>query len=467
MDRGTVSRPRTFRRLLVANRGEVAVRIARACEVLGIEPVFAVSTADRGAPYIEGREVVVLGPSRASESYLDAERLVQAAVQSGCSALHPGWGFLAESPLLASLCVQHGVTFVGPPAHVMHRMGKKTSAKRAMRRAGLRVLPGSDGAVASLEEAERLAAEVGFPLLVKAESGGGGRGMRVARSADELQEAWQGARAEARAAFGDSRVYLERFLEGARHVEIQVFADRYGRAVHLGERDCSIQRRHQKLIEESPSPSLSERERVQACEAAARATAAVGYVGAGTMEFLLAPDGHLYFMEMNTRLQVEHPVTEMRCGLDLMAMQIEVAAGRRLPLDQAEIGFSGHAIECRINAEDPARDFAPSPGRIEHFEPPDVEGGKVRCDTHVRSGYEVPPFYDSLLAKLVVWGEDREDARVRMLRALRGFRCEGVATTVPFHIAVLSSQAFQENRYLLGELPGWPPAGVEFSARGR
>ncbi len=447
-----------FRRLLVANRGEVAARIARACEALGIEPVFAVSTADRDAPYTEGREVVVLGPSRASESYLDAERLVQAAVQSGCSALHPGWGFLAESPLLAALCEQHGVTFVGPPAHVMHRMGRKTSAKRAMRAAGVRVLPGSDGPLASFTEAEALAGRVGFPLLVKAESGGGGRGMRVARSPEELREALERAEAEARAAFGDPRVYLERFLEGARHVEIQVFADGYGRAVHLGERDCSIQRRHQKLIEESPSPSLSEHERVEVCEAAARAAEAVGYVGAGTMEFLLAPDGHLYFMEMNTRLQVEHPVTEMRTGLDLMALQLRVAAGERLPFAQEDVVLRGHAIECRINAEDPSRDFAPSPGRIGRWSPPDPEGGKVRCDTHVRSGYEVPPFYDSLLAKLVVWGEDREEARERMLRALRGLRCEGVSTTVPFHEAVLASEAFRTNRYLLGELPGWPPS---------
>ena len=449
-------RPRLFHRLLVANRGEVAARIARACDVLGIEPVFAVSTADREAPYTEGRRTVVLGSSRAADSYLDAERLVQAAVQSGCSALHPGWGFLAESPLLAALCEQHGVTFVGPPAHVMHRMGRKTLAKRAMRRAGVRVLPGSDGPVGSLAEAEAVAEQVGYPLLVKAESGGGGRGMRVARDATELSEALQAARAEARAAFGDPRVYLERLVEGGRHVEIQVFADRYGHAVHLGERDCSVQRRHQKLVEESPSPSLEEAEREAVCAAAARATAAVGYVGAGTMEFLLAPDGHLYFMEMNTRLQVEHPVTEMRTGLDLMALQIEVAAGRALPFAQDAVELRGHAIECRINAEDPERDFAPAPGRIERFEPPDEEGGLVRCDTHVRSGYVVPPFYDSLLAKLIVWGEDREAARARMLRALGGLVCDGVPTTVPFHRAVIGSEAFARNDYRLGELPGWP-----------
>ncbi|MGE5182759.1 MAG: biotin carboxylase N-terminal domain-containing protein, partial [Acidobacteriota bacterium] len=310
--------PALFQRLFVANRGEVAVRVARACDALGITPVFAVSEADRDAPYTRGRETVVLGPGRASESYLDVTRVVQAAVQARCSALHPGWGFLSENPLLATLCAQHGVTFVGPPPQVTAMMGSKTRAKAAMRAAGLAVIPGSDGVLASLDEASRIAGEVGFPVLFKAENGGGGRGMRIARSAAEVEGAFNEAKAEARAAFGGDRVYLERLIEGGRHVEIQVFGDRYGRAVNFGERDCTVQRNHQKLVEESPSPALSPELRARTCEAAARAAARIGYASAGTMEMLLGPDGTLRFMEMNCRLQVEHTVSEMRSGKDLV-----------------------------------------------------------------------------------------------------------------------------------------------------
>src|SRR6476646_2579035 len=318
-----------FHRLLIANRGEVAVRVARACDALGIVPVFAVSEADREAPYTRGRDVVMLGPGRAALSYLDVERVVQAAVQSRCTALHPGWGFLSENPLLATLCAQHGVTFIGPPPHVTQLMGSKTRAKAAMRAAGLQVIPGSAGLLASVDDARRGAAEVGFPVLFKAENGGGGRGMRIARVAGEVETAYAEAQAEARAAFGGDRVYLEKLVEGGRHIEIQIFADRYGRAVHLGERDCTVQRNHQKLIEESPSPAITAELRARTTEAAARAAAAVGYVGAGTMELLL--DGNvLRFMEMNCRLQVEHTVSEARSGLDLVIAQIEVAAGRPL-----------------------------------------------------------------------------------------------------------------------------------------
>jgi acetyl-CoA carboxylase biotin carboxylase subunit len=443
-----------FHRLLVANRGEVAVRVARACDALGIVPVFAVSEADRAAPYTRGREVVVLGPARAAHSYLDVERVVQAAVQTRCSALHPGWGFLSENPLLASLCAQHGVTFVGPPPHVTSMMGSKTRAKAAMRAAGLDVIPGSDGVLASADDARRIAAQVGFPVLFKAENGGGGRGMRVARAAAEVDTAYAEAQTEARAAFGGDRVYLEKLVEGGRHVEIQVFGDRYGRAVHFGERDCTVQRNHQKLIEESPSPALDNDRRAATCAAAARAAAAVGYVGAGTMEMLLDATGVLRFMEMNCRLQVEHTVSEMRSGKDLVTAQLEVAAGRPLPWTQGELALSGHVIECRINAEDPAADFAPAPGTIMAWQPP--TGDAVRVDTHVEAGYVVPPFYDSLLAKVIVRGADRADAIARMIAALAAFTITGVPTTIPMHLAILGSDAFRTGAYDTRSIPGWP-----------
>jgi acetyl-CoA carboxylase biotin carboxylase subunit len=429
------------------------VRVARACDKLGIAPVFAASEADRDAPYLRGREVVMLGPGRAAHSYLDVERVVQAAVQSTCTALHPGWGFLSENPLLAALCAQHGVTFIGPPPQVTALMGSKTRAKAAMRAAGLEVIPGSDGVLASVDEARGVAAQVGFPVLFKAENGGGGRGMRIARAPADVDTAYAEAQAEARAAFGGDRIYLEKLIEGGRHVEIQIFADRYGRAVHLGERDCTVQRNHQKLIEESPSPAIGPELRTRTCAAAALAAAAVGYVGAGTMELLLDGDV-LRFMEMNCRLQVEHTVSEERSGKDLVVAQIEVAAGRRLPWQQADIALDGHAIECRINAEDPARGFQPAPGTITAWQPPSGDG--VRVDTHVSTGYVVPPFYDSLLAKVIVRAADRSAAIARMIAALSAFRVEGVPTTIPMHLAILGSAAFRDNRYDTRSIPGWP-----------
>ena len=441
----------TFRRLLIANRGEVAVRVARACDALGIVPVFAVSEADREAPYTRDREIVVLGPARAALSYLDVERVVQAAVQTHCSALHPGWGFLSENPLLATLCAQHGVTFIGPPPHVTALMGTKTRAKAAMRAAGLAVIPGSDGPLASLDDARRVAAEVGFPVLFKAENGGGGRGMRIARAASEVEAAFAESRAEARAAFGGDRVYLEKLVEGGRHIEIQIFADRYGHAVHLGERDCTVQRNHQKLIEESPSPAIDNDLRAATCAAAARAAAAVGYVGAGTMELLL-DHGVLRFMEMNCRLQVEHTVSEERTGIDLVVAQIEIAAGKALAW--GPLTFSGHVIECRINAEDPANGFAPAPGTITAWLPPSGEG--IRVDTHVEAGYVVPPFYDSLLAKVIAKAPTRDAAIDKMIAALRTFRVEGVPTTIPMHVQILGSAAFRRSEYDTRSIPGWP-----------
>ena len=446
--------PPLFHRILIANRGEVAVRVARACDQLGISPVFAASEADRDAPYLRGREVVALGPGRAAHSYLDVERVVQAAVQARCSALHPGWGFLSENPLLATLCAQHGVTFIGPPPQVTQLMGSKTRAKAAMRAAGLDVIPGSDGVLASADDARRVAASVGFPVLFKAENGGGGRGMRIARSAADVDTAYAEAQAEARAAFGGDRVYLEKLVEGGRHVEIQIFADRYGRAVHLGERDCTVQRNHQKLIEESPSPAIDGELRARVSSAAARAAAAVGYVGAGTMELLL-DGGVLRFMEMNCRLQVEHTVSEVRSGKDLVIAQIEVAAGRPLAWRQDDIALAGHAIECRINAEDPANGFAPAPGAITAWQPPAGDG--IRVDTHVTAGYVVPPFYDSLLAKVIAWAETRDAAIDRMIAALSAFEVAGVPTTIPMHLAILGSSAFRSGRYDTRSIPGWPP----------
>jgi acetyl-CoA carboxylase biotin carboxylase subunit len=440
-----------FHRLFIANRGEVAVRVARACDALGIVPVFAASEADRDAAYLRGREVVVIGPGRAAQSYLDAERVVQAAVQTRCTALHPGWGFLSENPLLATLCAQHGVTFVGPPPQVTATMGTKTRAKAAMRAAGLDVIPGSEGVLASAGEARRVADSVGYPVLFKADNGGGGRGMRVARTASEVEAAFAEARSEARAAFGGDRVYLEKLIEGGRHVEIQVFGDRYGRALHFGERDCTVQRNHQKLIEESPSPALTAELRAHACEAAARAASRIGYVGAGTMEMLLDAGGTLRFMEMNCRLQVEHTVSELRSGADLVVGQLRVAAGE--PLPWREVTLAGHALECRINAEDPANQFQPAPGTITAWREPTGEG--VRVDTHACAGYVVPPFYDSLIAKVIVLGRDRDDAIGRMIAALEAFHVEGVPTTIPMHLAILRSAAFRGGHYDTRAIPGW------------
>ncbi|MEM8607652.1 MAG: biotin carboxylase N-terminal domain-containing protein [Myxococcota bacterium] len=442
-----------FRRLFIANRGEVAARIARTCDALGITPVFGVSDADQTAPYLRDREFVVLGASRASESYLARERVVQAAVQTRCSVLHPGWGFLSEDPLFAALCEAHGISFIGPPASVMQKLGRKTPAKKAMARAGLKLIPGSDGVLDGPGEAESILERVGLPVLLKAESGGGGRGMRVVRESDELREAYDSARAEAQACFADDRLYLEKLIEGGRHIEIQLLADKYGNVVHLGERDCSVQRKHQKLIEESPALVLSDEEREQTFAAAVAATQAIGYVGAGTMEFLLDDGGELRFMEMNARLQVEHPVTEMRTGIDLVEAQIRVAGGEPLWFSQGDITLRGHAIECRINAEDPNNAFAPSPGVIERWQVDAAEG--VRVDTHVEDGYEVPPHYDSLVCKVIAWGDDRNDACDRLTAALRGLRCEGIHTTVPMHLAVLDSPDFRNNRYDTRAVPGW------------
>ncbi len=442
-----------FHRIFIANRGEVAVRVARACDAMGITPVFGVSSADAQATYVAGRETVLLGGASAKDSYLRIDRILAAAKEKECTAVHPGRGFLSESPLFARMMEDHGVTFIGPPAHAMALMGTKTPAKRAMGAAGLTLIPGSEGILRDAAHALEVAKSVGFPVLLKAEYGGGGRGMRIARRESEVTRAFEDATSESLAAFGNGAMYLEKLVEHGRHIEIQLMADRYGNVVHLGERDCTVQRNHQKLIEESGSPALNRAERDRTAEAAVRAVRSIGYVGAGTMEFLLDGEGTLRFMEMNTRLQVEHCVTEMRTGLDLVREQIRVAAGYPLSVAQKDVRFDGHAIECRINAEDPSQNFQPSPGVIRTWKSPTGDG--IRVDTHVSSGYEVPPFYDSLLCKVIAHGADRQEATARMLRALDELVCDGVKTTVPLHRAVLASNDWSTLNYDTGRIPGW------------
>ncbi|MCK6447968.1 MAG: acetyl-CoA carboxylase biotin carboxylase subunit [Planctomycetes bacterium] len=450
-----------FQRLLIANRGEVAVRIARAARELGIAPIGVASEGDLGASWLAAMdEVVCLGPAAAKESYLDPERVVQAALQTRASAVHPGWGFLAENARFAALVEQHGLTFVGPKPGAMALMGLKTPAKRAMKAAGLPVIPGSDGPLDSLDRALACAKEIGFPVIVKADAGGGGRGMRKCANETELVQAWNAASAEARAAFGNGAIYLERYLERGRHIEVQVLADAYGHALHFFERECSVQRKHQKLIEESPSPVLSQREREELGAKAAKAAAAIGYRSAGTMEFFRAPSGEIYFMEMNTRLQVEHPVTELVTGVDLAQWMLKVAANERLTLAQSDVKLSGHAIEARINAEDPHADFRPSPGTLARFVIPTDRGpGRVRIDTHVREGDRIPPYYDSLIAKVIAWGATRAEAIETLERALAAAHIEGVATTIPVSLAVLRSPEFRRGEYDTSAVPGFPPRG--------
>jgi len=433
-----------FSRVLVANRGEIAVRVIRALHELGVEAVAVYSTADRDALHVRlADQAICVGPPPASESYLRIPSVIAAAETTGCEAVHPGYGFLAENPAFVEACVANDLVFVGPPADVMATMGDKISAKRAMRAAGVPTVPGTEGAT-TLAEARAAAAETGFPILLKASAGGGGKGMRLVRRPEELDDAFGTAANEADAAFGDPTMYVEKAVTPARHVEIQVLCDHHGNVLTLGERECSIQRRHQKLIEESPSAALTPDLR-EAMEAAAeRACRAVGYRNAGTFEFLLGPDGSFYFIELNARLQVEHPVTEMCTGIDLVREQLRVAAGERLPVT-GRAPRRGHAIEIRLNAEDPEHDFRPSPGRVARFEAP--QGPGVRIDTFVESGSTIPPYYDSMIAKLIVWDSDREAAIVRALRALRETTVEGVPTTRDLALEVLASEPFRSGDY--------------------
>ncbi len=420
-----------FTKVLVANRGEIALRVIRACRELGLQTVAVYSEADRESLHVRfADDDVCIGPAPARQSYLNIARIVAAAEITGADAIHPGYGFLAENAEFAQICKASNITFIGPLSEQIQAMGDKASARRLATNAGVATIPGSEGILGDADQALEVAEEIGFPVLIKASAGGGGKGMRVARDAEQFTQMFSLAQNEALAAFGNGDVYVERLLERPRHVEIQVLGDSHGRVVHLGERDCSIQRRHQKLVEESPSPALTPDLRAKMGEAAVRLAGAIGYQGAGTLEFLLDQSGCFYFMEMNTRIQVEHPVTEMVTGFDLVKEQIRVAAGERLSFPAELNGLRGHAIECRVNAEDPARNFQPCPGHITAYHPPGGPG--VRVDTHVYAGYTVPPYYDSLIAKVIVHGRDRTEALARMGQALDSFILEGVTTTIPF-----------------------------------
>ncbi|UGQ10799.1 acetyl-CoA carboxylase biotin carboxylase subunit [Yinghuangia sp. ASG 101] len=429
--------------VLIANRGEIALRVVRACREAGIRSVVVYSTADRESAAVRRADASVhIGPPPARASYLNIPAVIEAARAVRADAIHPGYGFLSEDPDFAEICAAHGITFIGPPPEVMQCLGDKSQARAAMAEAGLPVLPGSAGALASAREAAATAAGIGYPVILKAVAGGGGRGMRVVRDPDRLAGAYAETRAHARAVFGDERVYMERFVDGARHVEVQVLCDMYGNGVHLGERDCSVQRRHQKLVEEAPASGLAPEVREAMCAAALRGARAVGYVGAGTFEFVVSPGQEFHLMEVNCRLQVEHPVTEMVTGIDIVRQQLRIAAGEPLGIRQDDVVVRGTAIECRVNAEDPDRDFTPTPGTLDTFVPPG--GPFVRVDTHAYPGWRIGPDYDSLLAKTIVWAPDRDQARARADRALAELRVEGrgVHTTAAFLRRVIARPEF-------------------------
>ena len=439
-------------KLLIANRGEIALRIHRACHEMGIKTVAVHSTADADAMHVRlADEAICIGPPAATDSYLNIPNIISAAEISHADAIHPGYGFLSENAKFAEIVEAHGLIFVGPkPEHIV-TMGDKIEAKRTAGALGLPLVPGSDGAISDIDEAKAIAEKAGSPVIIKAASGGGGRGMKVVNSPDELESQMQQAGSEAKAAFGDATVYLEKYLGNPRHIEIQIFGDGEGNAIHLGERDCSLQRRHQKVLEEAPSPVLSAEERERIGGVCARAMADMGYRGAGTIEFLWE-DGEFYFIEMNTRLQVEHPVTEAITGLDLVREQIRIAEGKSLTLRQEDVQFRGHAIECRINAEHP-RTFAPSPGLVKGYHAPG--GMNVRVDSGLYAGYRIPPYYDSMIAKLIVYGTTRDGALRRLRRALEEFVIDGVTTTIPLHQALLDDPEFQKGDYTIKWLEEW------------
>jgi acetyl-CoA carboxylase biotin carboxylase subunit len=429
-------------KLLIANRGEIALRILRSCRELGIATVAVHSTVDRNALHVQlADEAVCVGEAPSSRSYLNVPNILAAATSRGADAIHPGYGFLAENADFAEKCLDHNITFVGPSPASILAMGDKSTAKTTMQAVGVPTIPGSEGLLESHREAAVLAERMGYPVMIKATAGGGGRGMRLVPSAAELENLFKAAQGEAEAAFGNPGLYMEKFIDRPRHVEVQVLADRLGNVVHLGERDCSIQRRHQKLLEEAPGPGLDAELRRRMGEAAVAAARHIGYEGAGTVEFLVDRGGGFYFMEMNTRIQVEHPVTEMVTGIDLIAEQLRIAGGEPISVRQEDIRLCGHAIECRINAEDPRHNFRPAPGRITGWLPPGGPG--VRVDSHVYTGYEIPPFYDSLIGKLIVWGVDREHALQRLRRALAECAITGIPTTIDFHLALLDRPEFQ------------------------
>ncbi len=433
-----------FDKILIANRGEIALRILRAAKELGIQTVAVHSTVDRDAMHVKlADESVCIGPGPARESYLNIPALLAACEITGAEAIHPGYGFLSENARFAEILADHNIAFIGPKAEHIRIMGDKIEAKRTAKRLGIPCVPGSEGGVTDDDEAMRIAKDIGFPVLVKAASGGGGRGMKVARTPDDLSVALSTARTEAKAAFGDDAVYLEKYLEKPRHIEIQVLGDGRGNAIHLGERDCSLQRRHQKVLEESPSPALNDAQRGKIGEIVAQAMRDLSYSGAGTVEFLYE-DGEFYFIEMNTRIQVEHPVTEMITGIDLVVEQIKIAAGSPLTISQADVQFSGHAIECRVNAEHPAT-FRPSPGKISYYHPPGGLG--VRVDSAVYQGYTIPPNYDSLVGKLIVHGRTRNEALMRLRRSLDEFIVDGIDTTIPLFRTLVRNTDVQNGDY--------------------
>jgi acetyl-CoA carboxylase, biotin carboxylase subunit len=433
-----------FEKVLIANRGEIALRVARACRELGVKSVAVYSTVDKESAVVRfADEAVCVGPPAPGKSYLHIPNIIGAAQKTGAQAIHPGYGFLSEDPFFAEICSDNDITFIGPAPEVMERVGDKAIARDLMQKAGLPLLPGTIEPVASPEEAQEIADEIGYPVIIKAVAGGGGRGMNVVHAAEDLQRLYQTTRATAQAVFKDSAVYIERYLEAPRHTEVQLVCDSHGNGVYFFERDCSVQRRHQKLIEEAPSIHLSDAQRRDIGERAVNGALSVGYTGAGTMEFLLDDDGNLSFMEMNARIQVEHPVSEMITSSDLIQEQILVAAGEPLSVSQDDVTLNGHAIECRINAEDPAKDFAPAAGRLETYVPPGGPG--TRIDSHCFPGWSISPYYDSLIAKLIVWAPDRPAAIERMRRALSEFQIEGrgVKTTIPFHEAVFADERFR------------------------
>jgi acetyl-CoA carboxylase biotin carboxylase subunit len=441
-----------FDKVLIANRGEIALRIHRACKELGIQTVAVHSTADADAMHVRlADEAVCIGPPAARDSYLNKAAIISAAVITGADAIHPGYGFLSENADFARMVDEHGIVFIGPSADHITMMGDKIEAKRAMVELKVPCVPGSDGPVADVETALKLGAEIGYPVLIKAAGGGGGKGMRVAKNADELAEAYRAARSEAGANFGNDIVYLEKYLDHPRHIEFQILADAFGNVVHLGERDCSLQRKHQKVLEESPSPALNADQRMRMGEVVTSALKKLGYRNAGTLEFLYQ-DGHFYFIEMNTRLQVEHPVTEMICGLDLVREQIRIAAGAPLAFTQDDVRLQGHAIECRINAEDP-ESFAPAPGRVAEYHAPGGLG--VRVDSALYSGYKVPSNYDSMVAKLIVHGTSRNECLMRLRRALDEYVIGGIKTTLPLHRKLVQRQEFIDGRYDIHWLERW------------
>ncbi|AGE22984.1 MULTISPECIES: acetyl-CoA carboxylase biotin carboxylase subunit [Geobacillus] len=436
-----------IKKVLVANRGEIAVRIIRACRELGIETVAVFSQADRDALHVQlADEAYCIGPTASKDSYLNFTNIMSVATLTGCDAIHPGYGFLAENEAFAELCRECNVTFIGPSPEAIAKMGMKDIARETMREAGVPIVPGSRGVIESLDEARAIAEEIGYPVIIKATAGGGGKGIRVARNEEELVKGINITQQEAATAFGNPGVYIEKYIEDFRHVEIQVLADSYGNTIHLGERDCSIQRRLQKLVEEAPSPAIDDEMRRKMGEAAVKAAKAVNYTGAGTVEFIYDHrNKQFYFMEMNTRIQVEHPVTELITGIDLVKEQIRIAAGEKLSITQEDVTFNGWAIECRINAENPAKNFMPSPGKIAMYLPPGGPG--VRVDSAAYPGYTIPPYYDSMIAKLIVHAPTRAEAIARMRRALSEFIIEGIHTTIPFHIKLMEHEKFQSGEF--------------------